>query len=84
VERTSLSVDWSASVGAQLRRARHEKGLSIGALADRAQVSAASISLIERGMMCPSLGKLLGLVRALGVSMDELLALGGVHGEPPC
>ena len=60
------------ALGPQLRLLRSAAGLSQEQLGERASVTSASVSRIERGKNHPS-GALLGrLADALGVSLDEL------------
>lgn len=61
--------------GQRLRLARKRAGLSMQALADRVtpSVSAQAISKYEADKMMPSSSVLVGLGRALGVSLDFLL-----------
>lgn len=61
--------------GQRLRLARKRAGLSMQALAERMNpsVSAQAISKYEAGRMMPSSAVLVGLGKALGVSLDFLL-----------
>ena len=61
--------------GQRLRLARKKAGLSMRALADRVtpRVSAQAISKYEAGRMMPSSAVLIGLGKALGVSLDFLM-----------
>ena len=62
---------------ANLRRLRHEKGLSQDDLAYEAEVSRSYLSQLEKGAFYASL-KIIGkLAEALGVEPDELLKRGG-------
>jgi len=61
---------------ANLRRLRHEKGLSQDDLAYEAEVSRSYLSQLEKGTFYASL-KIIGkLAEALGVEPDELLKRG--------
>lgn len=60
-------------IGEQLRVRRHERGLSLRALADRLGCSPSLISQIERGLANPSVSTLYAMVAELDVSLDELL-----------
>ncbi len=60
-------------VGARLRTARHERGLSLGALAAAAGVGKGSLSEIENGARNPTLGTLYALAGVLGVPLATLL-----------
>ena len=62
---------------ANLRRLRHEKGLSQDDLAYEAEVSRSYLSQLEKGAFYASL-KIIGkLAEALGVEPAELLKRGG-------
>jgi transcriptional regulator with XRE-family HTH domain len=64
----------SASLAATLQAARHDRDLSVNALAERSGVSRAMIGKIERGEAQPTavlLGRLSG---ALGMTLSELVA----------
>jgi transcriptional regulator with XRE-family HTH domain len=60
-------------VGARLRAARHDRGLSLGALAAAAGVGKGSLSEIENGGRNPTLGTLYALAGVLGVPLATLL-----------
>jgi transcriptional regulator with XRE-family HTH domain len=66
--------DLAHIVGERLRAARHERGLSLGALADAAGVGKGSLSEIENGTRNPTLATLYSLAGALGVPLAILLA----------
>ena len=59
--------------GAVLRAARKQKGLSQEQLADAAGVDRTLPSLLERGLRTPTLGTLLRLAEALGISAEMLV-----------
>ena len=64
---------------ANLRRLRHEKGLSQDDLAYEAEVSRSYLSQLEKGAFYASL-KIIGrLAEALGVEPAELLKLSAGH-----
>jgi len=66
--------DLARLVGARLRAARHERGLSLGALAEAAGVGKGSLSEIENGARNPTLSTLYALAGALGVPLATLIA----------
>jgi quercetin dioxygenase-like cupin family protein/DNA-binding XRE family transcriptional regulator len=68
-------------IGARLRDARMQRGLSLRSVAQELGVSASLISQVETGKTQPSVSTLYALVNHLGVSMDELLGVGPV--TPP-
>ena len=63
-----------ARLGANLRAARHQAGLSQEALGFEAEVDRAAISVYERGGRGPNLRTVLKLCRALGLRPSQLLA----------
>ena len=60
-------------VGARLRAARRERGLSLGALAAAAHVGKGSLSEIENGTRNPTLGTLYALAGVLRLPLGSLL-----------
>ncbi|XVQ07211.1 helix-turn-helix domain-containing protein [Spirillospora sp. CA-255316] len=60
-------------VAARLRELRREHGLTLTALAERTGISAAHLSRMEKGDRQPSIGSLIQLARAYGVSLGELV-----------
>ncbi|HEX2104698.1 MAG TPA: helix-turn-helix transcriptional regulator [Solirubrobacteraceae bacterium] len=72
---------WKATLevlGASIRAERVTAGLSLRDLAERAKVSNAYLSQIERGLHEPSISVLGAIARALDVSLEALLARAGV------
>lgn len=63
-----------AAVGDRLRAVRHERGLSLGALAAAAGIGKGSLSELENGTRNPTLATLYALAGALGVPLASLLA----------
>ncbi|UGS38973.1 helix-turn-helix domain-containing protein [Capillimicrobium parvum] len=61
-------------VTSRLRAKRQQTGLSVRALARLVDVSPSFISQIENGKANPSVGTLLAIVSALGLSLDDLFA----------
>lgn len=61
-----------ASVGQALKERRTGSGVSIRQLADQVGVSPSLVSQIENNKVNPSVGTLVSLVTALGLSLDEL------------
>jgi transcriptional regulator with XRE-family HTH domain len=66
--------DTQSRLAARLRRLRAERGLTLDALAERAGVSRAMISLIERGESSPTAAVLDRLAAGLGVTIASLFA----------
>ena len=61
-------------VGARIRGLRGERGLSLRALSEIAEVSPNTISLIERGETSPSVSTLQRLATALGVRITDFFS----------
>lgn len=61
------------STGAKIQQLRQSLGLSIRALAKRADVSVAYLSKLEKGEANPTIGLLGKISDALGVPVDDLL-----------
>jgi transcriptional regulator with XRE-family HTH domain len=59
-------------IGARLRAARRERGLSLAAVAARSGLTKGFLSEVERDLTSPSVGSLLRLCAALDVSIGEL------------
>ena len=62
------------SIGKNIRRFRTEKKMRQEGLAERAGLSTNYIGMVERGEKLPSLESFIGIVNALGVSADMILA----------
>ena len=67
-------------LGARIRAAREDAGLSVRGLAREIGVSASLLSQVERGLAQPSVATLWALVRELDLSLDALFA--GPDDEP--
>jgi transcriptional regulator with XRE-family HTH domain len=65
-------------LGASIRAQRTACGLSLRELAEQTGVSNAYLSQLERGLHEPSLTVLSAVARALGVSLESLLARVGL------
>jgi transcriptional regulator with XRE-family HTH domain len=61
-----------SALGARIRDARQQRGLSVGALAEQAGVSKSLVSQIERGVAAPSLDTVRRLASALEVPVFSL------------
>ena len=66
-------------IGARVREKREEIKYSQEQLAWEADLSNTYISLIETGKKKPSLGTLLKISNALGITLDELLSGNQLH-----
>lgn len=63
------------TIGERVRDLRQKHGLTSRELSKRAGVSHAYVGHIERGVLkSPGMVALVGIAKALGVSVDELLA----------
>lgn len=71
-QQEDFSLDYS-SIGKNIRQCRQERRLSQEQLAERVNVSANYIGMIERGEKIPSLETFLALTNALETSADRLL-----------
>lgn len=67
--------DLAPTVGANLRRLRSKRGLSLERLAQRSGVSRAMLSQIELGQSAPTINSLWKISRALDVTFSALIAL---------
>ena len=68
------AVDPTAAVGANLRRIRVQRGLSLEKLARASGVSRAMLGQIELAQSTPTIGVLWKIARALGLPFSALLA----------
>lgn len=64
-------------VGAQLRRLRGERGMTLASLSKACGVSVSYLSAVEKGVNHPSLQTLAAMTEALGVTIPEVLAQEG-------
>ena len=71
-EGTLLESPGIERLGRTLRRLRRERGMSLQALADLADISVGMLSHIERGISTPSLRSLSRIRDALGVPLSSL------------
>ncbi|PZQ90684.1 MAG: XRE family transcriptional regulator [Leifsonia xyli] len=62
-----------ADIGARLREARLQQGLSLRSVAQALGVSASLISQVETGKTQPSVSTLYALVTHLGISIDDVM-----------
>jgi transcriptional regulator with XRE-family HTH domain len=66
-----------AAIGLRIREVRQARSMTLQALADASGLSPSMLSLVERGRASPSIGSLVVIACALGVTMSDLLP-----GEP--
>jgi transcriptional regulator with XRE-family HTH domain len=64
-----LEAATQAGVGARLRDLRLQRGMSARALADVLSISPSAVSQIERGVLQPSVSRLIAITDALGVPL---------------
>lgn len=64
----------TGSIGRRVRRRRRSAGLSQDELASRAGISRQAVGALEAGRHLPRVDAALGLARALGTSVEDLLA----------
>jgi transcriptional regulator with XRE-family HTH domain len=65
------------AIGIRIREIRQARGMTLQTLADATKLSPSMLSLVERGRASPSIGSLLVIANALGVTMSDFVA-----GEP--
>lgn len=71
-----------SSIGARLRDARTQRGLSLRSVAQSLGVSASLVSQVETGKTQPSVSTLYAMANHLGVSLDELLGIVPTSARP--
>src|ERR1700742_3742738 len=64
------------SLGARLRELRTGAGVSLRALAGRLGISPSAVSQMERGVMRPSVSRLIAYVGAIGVPLSAVFETG--------
>jgi transcriptional regulator with XRE-family HTH domain len=67
-----------AAIGVRMRELRQARRMTLQALAAHTGLSPSMLSLVERGRASPSIGSLVVIASALGVTMSDLIVL-----EPP-
>ena len=70
-------------LGARLRSARGQAGISLRELARRVAVSPSLVSQIERGSVKPSVGTLYAMANELGLLLDDLFRDGATSPKKP-
>ncbi|MCK9915579.1 helix-turn-helix domain-containing protein [Microbacteriaceae bacterium K1510] len=63
-----------AAIGLRIKEIRTSRGLTLQALSDASGVSTSMLSLVERGRASPSIGSLVVIASALGVTMSDIVA----------
>lgn len=77
----SSDPDTGEHLGPRLRELRLQSGTSLRALARELGISASAVSQIERGIMRPSVSRLIAYVSALGVPLSAVFET-GLEKEP--
>jgi len=72
----------ATGIGARLRDARMQRGLSLRSVATALGVSASLVSQVETGKTQPSVSTLYAIANHLGVSLDELLGIVPTSARP--
>ena len=72
----------ATGIGARLRDARMQRGLSLRGVANALGVSASLVSQVETGKTQPSVSTLYAIANHLGVSLDELLGIVPTSARP--
>jgi transcriptional regulator with XRE-family HTH domain len=71
-----LDVLTAETLGARLRELRTDAGVTLRALAGRLGISPSAVSQIERGVMRPSVSRLIAYVGAIGVPLSAVFETG--------
>jgi transcriptional regulator with XRE-family HTH domain len=69
--------DQGDTIARNVARLRSERGLTIGELARRADISKQTLSVLERGAANPTVGTLISIADALGTTLRALIAESG-------
>jgi transcriptional regulator with XRE-family HTH domain len=72
-EITDATASAIAAIGVRIRGARQARSMTLQALADATGLSPSMLSLVERGRASPSIGSLIVISAALGVTMSEII-----------
>ncbi|MBQ3402656.1 MAG: helix-turn-helix transcriptional regulator [Synergistaceae bacterium] len=71
--RNSDTENITAIIGANLKRARQERGFSLDEVSARSNVSKSMLSDIERGRKCPTVAVLYKICEGINISLTSLL-----------
>jgi transcriptional regulator with XRE-family HTH domain len=63
-----------AAIGLRVRQLRQGRGMTLKALAAKTHLSSSMLSLVERSGASPSIGSLIMIASALGVTISDLIA----------
>ena len=75
------AVDAARILGQQIRLARHERNWTATELADRAGVSARTVTAIEKGSAAVSIGNALNVAAAVGIPLFSVDGTDGLAAE---
>jgi transcriptional regulator with XRE-family HTH domain len=62
------------AIGERIREVRQARNMTLQVLADSTKLSVSMLSLVERGRASPSIGSLIVIASALGITMSDLIA----------
>src|SRR5699024_3305247 len=77
VLRMTQELDVDSTIRQRIRALRQSRGWSLESLASKAQLSVSTLSRIETGSRRIALDQLVPIARALGTTLDELVATAG-------
>ncbi len=63
-----------AAIGERIREVRQARNMTLQMLAESTKLSVSMLSLVERGRASPSIGSLIVIANALGITMSDLIA----------
>ena len=70
-----------ALIGEKIRTARSARRMTLQALSDATSLTPSMLSLVERGRASPSIGSLILIAQALGVTISDLVPMSGMGSE---
>ncbi len=69
------------AIGERIREVRQRRNMTLQVLAESTKLSVSMLSLVERGKASPSIGSLIVIASALGITMSDLIASEPDSGE---
>lgn len=72
-EQSETTAATLVAIGLRIRKARTARSMTLQELASASGVSTSMLSLVERGRVSPSIGSLIVIAEALGVTMSDLI-----------
>lgn len=82
-EKPDFGRDQILRLGAEIRRIRQERRLSLRRVADISGLSIATVQALEAGDGSPTLMTVLSVAETLGEPVDQLIAASMTHPQPP-